>query len=278
MQYSQWSRQGYLSSNVFGYAIALRSWLRDEPVMPWSSHLTSNPGHAYRTGLRYLQKTSDCLASRDEMLNGTLPHEVRPDEITSGSDALRLAAIQRMSEMKSPTLEHVKAIENCLDHHDPDLQWEAIRWFHSQGTLSQTAVARLLDIIRDGAEHQPIRAAMLLVAKRNSVDDVSLADRLLEELIELAARTDSEQRLILAEPLATFGPKAALAVKHLLSDLQRYLSQSSDENSRFLIEQLLRIDPNLDGRIRGLWPDTIVNRYEVAAKQARKSLNQKSRA
>lgn len=278
MQYWQWSKQGYLTDNVFGYALALRSWLRSERGMPWSSHLSTNPRHAYRTGLRYLQKTGDCLTSHAEMLNGVLSREVHPDELTNGSDGLRLAAIQRLSELKTPTLEHIRAMERCLSHSDPEIQWEAISWLHSQSTLSECAVVRLLDIVRDGTEHQPIRAALLLVAKRDSIDNTPLAGRLLDELIELAARTDPEQRSVLAEPLATYGPKAALALKPFLNDLQRHLIQDSDQNSRFLIEQLLRIDPNLEARIRGLWSDTIVNRYQVAAKQARKSLNQKSRA
>lgn len=57
MQRWQMSTQGYLCDNVFGYALALRSWLREESVMSWSRHLTINPRAAYRDGLRYLQKT-----------------------------------------------------------------------------------------------------------------------------------------------------------------------------------------------------------------------------
>ena len=90
------------------------------------------------------------------------------------------------------------------------------------------------------------------------------------------ARISSEQRLAFVEPLAKYGRRAETALNPLLADLYKLLIQGSNQASLFLIEQLLSIDPKLDARIRRLWPDTIANLYDVAAKRVRKSLKRKS--
>lgn len=272
LQYWRWATLGYLKDNVFGYALALRSWLREEPAMRWSSHLTTNPRSAYRSGLKYLHKTGECITSRHEMLSGVFPRDVAIDELQSPSDTHRLAALQRLWDHPSPKTEHIECVLGCLKHRSPAIQAEAINWLNTQETLPAESIDHLLDLVRDGQDDVPIQAAILLSTKCESSDSTPEGSRLLQELAALSHRASSQQLWFLIEPLAKYGRLAELAMKPFLAELHRMLIQGSQQSAATLIGHLLAIDPSLDARARRLWPETIVNLYEVAAKEARKPL------
>jgi hypothetical protein len=54
-------RLGYLSQPITGYALALFAFARGETDPAWAGHLCADVRSPFRTGLRYLQKTGDCL-------------------------------------------------------------------------------------------------------------------------------------------------------------------------------------------------------------------------
>lgn len=54
-----WSSLGYLSMEEFGYAFALFAFARKETKPTWARHLRPDVYHAYRSGLKYIQKTRD---------------------------------------------------------------------------------------------------------------------------------------------------------------------------------------------------------------------------
>ena len=70
-QFSQWqhqrrygweaSRQGYLSEEMYGYALACFAWMRGEEKPAWAHHLTLNVRTLFKKSLKYLNKTGDTL-------------------------------------------------------------------------------------------------------------------------------------------------------------------------------------------------------------------------
>lgn len=64
-QFSQWqdhshqgwsaSRSGYLSEEMFAYALACYTWMRGETDPQWSRHLSINVGHHFKRCLAYLK-------------------------------------------------------------------------------------------------------------------------------------------------------------------------------------------------------------------------------
>lgn len=52
-------RQGYLSQQVYGYALACWAWLHHDDKAPWERYLTENVKHDFRASMRYLHRTSD---------------------------------------------------------------------------------------------------------------------------------------------------------------------------------------------------------------------------
>jgi hypothetical protein len=60
-QASGWeaSRQGYLSEETYGYALACFAWMRNEENPVWAKHLTLNIRTYLKKSLKYLHKTRD---------------------------------------------------------------------------------------------------------------------------------------------------------------------------------------------------------------------------
>lgn len=55
----QTERRGYMTEEMFGYALALFAWLRDETKPAWSKHLLGNASAYFKDGQAYLDKTGD---------------------------------------------------------------------------------------------------------------------------------------------------------------------------------------------------------------------------
>ena len=291
MQMFQWSSQGYLKDNVFGYAMALRAWLRGEAQVPWSSHLSINPRTACLEGLQFLNKTNDSACDRYSVLNGlNLPTEVSVNELRATSDTHRLSALMALWEHSSPTSEHLDAVVDCLESPNSDVQTEAINWLHAQDDLAPRAVHRLIELLRKGSDEVQLRAALLLASKRAGVNETTPKGlKLLDELVALAVQIPSKSLMMLADPLAAYGPAAQVALPRFVEALRPMLVQGSQADAEWLIKLLLRIAPDLDQRLKRQWPDTLYNLYCVAVKTllrkpkhegfaARKSHNKKPKS
>ena len=61
-QWSGWSvgRRGYLSMDMYGYAMSLYTLARNDPTPPWVAHLRPDMRAALRRGVRYIESTQDC--------------------------------------------------------------------------------------------------------------------------------------------------------------------------------------------------------------------------
>ncbi len=59
-------RRGYLTEEMFGYALALFAWLRSEDKPVWSRHLEGNVSAYFKSGHKYLEKTGDTALKRLE--------------------------------------------------------------------------------------------------------------------------------------------------------------------------------------------------------------------
>ncbi|NQT38457.1 MAG: tetratricopeptide repeat protein [Planctomycetes bacterium] len=67
-EYWSISRQGYLSAPMFGYALALRAWLREETATRWAGWLRPDARVSFRRGRRYLNRSDQPRWLRDDDL------------------------------------------------------------------------------------------------------------------------------------------------------------------------------------------------------------------
>ena len=60
----QTERRGYMTEEMFGYALAVFAWARAEGVPTWSKYLEGNVSAYFKSGHKYLEKTGDTLLNR----------------------------------------------------------------------------------------------------------------------------------------------------------------------------------------------------------------------
>ncbi len=273
MSYWQSSRQGYLKDNVFGYAMALRAWLRRERSVPWAAYLTTNPQAACLDGLRFLNRTNDCACHRDSVLNGVvLPTEISETELRSGSDTLRVSALMALWDHPAPTAEHLSAVVDSLGYPNQYVQFEAISWLRTQSELPLKAIHYLISLTRNGQDEIPLLAAELLGRQRPG-GEVKTPDGLsqLDELLSLTMRVGEDKLTRLVELLAAYGPKAVTTLPRFVKVLRSYLVEESFHDVEWLVPLLLQIAPNLDDRLKDNLNDNHFNTYKLMMKELKRN-------
>ncbi|HEX8130796.1 MAG TPA: hypothetical protein VF527_16975 [Pyrinomonadaceae bacterium] len=56
--------RGYMTEEMFGYALALFAWARGEDHPAWSGHLRGNVSAYFKSSYKYLEKTGDTLLKK----------------------------------------------------------------------------------------------------------------------------------------------------------------------------------------------------------------------
>jgi hypothetical protein len=61
-QWSGWTvgKRGYLSMDMYGYAMSLYTLARRDPYPQWAVHLRPDVRVALKRGVRYIETTQDC--------------------------------------------------------------------------------------------------------------------------------------------------------------------------------------------------------------------------
>ena len=60
----QTERRGYMTEEMFGYALGLFAWVRGESNPSWSKYLEGNVSAYFKSGHKYLEKTGDTSLGR----------------------------------------------------------------------------------------------------------------------------------------------------------------------------------------------------------------------
>ena len=94
--YSGWraGRQGYLPGRVFGYAMALFAFMREEWYPPWAGSLRDDVSAALTQGLRFLRRRGDSLFGPQTIARprGTPTAHETIDRLRTGTPTVRASA------------------------------------------------------------------------------------------------------------------------------------------------------------------------------------------
>jgi hypothetical protein len=164
-QWSWWSmgRQGYLPSRMFGYALALFAFLRDESSPAWAAHLRLDAASALGDGLRYLLRTGDSLFHPDTVKEPR--HEPTADEVVAQlrdrNPSRRLAALWDVRDYKLTTPECLEAVLACLGEEAP-VAGDAARALAVFGPAAAPALPRLREALWAPDDDTRVEAACTL--------------------------------------------------------------------------------------------------------------------
>ena len=230
---SWWSirQRGNLPARMFGYAMALRAWVRDEQTEQWSDALRQDARTALDDGLRYLAKTRDTVFSKESETSprGKLPVNTLLDELRTGSPSRKVSTIwdleNRAQESQQQCTTVSELLMECLRHKYADVRATAAKAL-PRFDRSQHAAQDIADALNDSSEEVRIAAAGAL-ADFPGVDDQTIVH-------DLTAALKDDVRLVVfnaAKSLTHYGQAAEPATKMLLRRLRRSLVECRDEDT-----------------------------------------------
>lgn len=170
--YHAWSigKQGYLSEKMYGYALALFSWMRGEKKPIWRSHLRPNVRAPFTKGLDYLERTGDSLCSADTPYRapeggGETGLALLLADLRSPAPARRLGTLWDLKRLRPKATAVIDPLVLVLRDPEPCVRREAAEIL---GTLGRDA-CRLIPTLLEAAQledHRDCRQALVQAAIR----------------------------------------------------------------------------------------------------------------
>jgi hypothetical protein len=158
------SRQGYLPSRMFGYALALFAFMRGDFSPSWSRELRVDAASALREGLRYLRQSGDSLFHPDTIAGGRPTPSVSEaiTRLQTGTPTLRLATLWDVEAKELTGPECLEAVAGSLGDEDPAVAAGAARALMVFGASAAPVLPRLRECLWAAQENLRIEVARTL--------------------------------------------------------------------------------------------------------------------
>ena len=170
-----------LPARLIGHALALVSWLREEPLPRWSSLLRRDAESAMRGALKYLQKTSDAILDQEspEKNYAKARQNEWLEDLKNGTSGRRVAALWAIQDQASgiQAAEAVPIIAENLTHRDPVVRAAAAAALDALGEKAASAVPELI-IALDDRNGSVRKVAALALGRMTSRSEEILTDLL----------------------------------------------------------------------------------------------------
>jgi hypothetical protein len=250
--YFRLDRQGYLPSNILGYALALFAYVRGESKPAWARYLRPDARRPLQLGLRYLLKTGDSLFRRDTALEPfRQPTEAEARQrLLLGSPTVRAKTLSDIAELKPPPAALIDPVIGLLHDRDIDVQIAATRALPSFELAARAGVPDLSRCAASDRHALRIEAAISLAAIGAPTAQVVL------ELTRLLADRVPEVVDAAARGLIRLAPNAGRSVPALVEAIR--IREIDCGSSDALADALVAIDPPanvLDRLLHPLDPD-----------------------
>ena len=157
IRWTSFYQHGILPARSFGYALALFALMRGEQSPDWANYLRPDAVIAFRSGLRYLQKTGDSLF-HPETIRSPRPRSTPQrlvERLQSGTPTFRLATLWEIGHQPVSDRRVVRAITECLVSRDPAISASAGLTLASIGPAAAEAVPDLVEAL--SARHDDTR-------------------------------------------------------------------------------------------------------------------------
>ncbi len=258
-QYTAWSvaRKGPLPSRVFGYAMALRHYVRGDESHEWSVALRQDAKVAFEEGCKFLAKTDDSTFSKQtaERPAERLSADTLQEELRNGSDSAKISSMWHLAQLAGeddfqPNQAVSDLVVDCIRARDADIRSVAVATLPTFDR-SQHAAQEVADCLSDSSGDVRAAAAAAL-GDLVGVDDVTLVQDLVNAL-----KDDSDDVVLGAvSSLARFGSAAEPASKTILKRLRRSFVSCNDSESLVFLNALVQITDDPEVRIREFFGET----------------------
>jgi hypothetical protein len=234
------SRQGYLPSRIFGYALALFAFLRGETSPPWVSYLRPDASEPCRSGLHFLRKTGDTLFHPDTVRDRSREASTRElaERLRHRSPTFRLDALWEVRDRQLTDAELVAPVTGLLGDDDEILVGEAAAVVSRFGPAADDAVPLLIKALAARRDETRVNATVALGALHLRPEDA------VGELSFLLKDDNYGVRGAAREALRQFGVAAESATEKLLDSTRSWTGGCSFDEDVALTLLAISADPD----------------------------------
>jgi hypothetical protein len=244
--------QGYLRSTLLGYAMALFTWVRDDPKPTWAKYLRLDAASGLRSGIRYLQRTNDSLfqlATVQHSREALSINELIRD-LSAKRPTRRIAALWELAKRGDQAAAGAESIVGCLKDRDRGVRYEAANTLAAIGPAAEAYTGRLCTSLRDPDAHVRRCAASTLGLIATSPESVvpELADLLTDDVPDVIAQA--------AAALAQFKQSAEPAIGELLQAIRLACIKCRHDNTTILVWTLDQISNDAESSISNFFAES----------------------
>lgn len=252
-------RQGYLPARMFGYAMALFAFVRDDRDTSWAKYLRPDAAGPFKQGLRYLRKGGDSLfhpdTIRDPRKHLTAGEAIK--RLETGSPSVRLATLWELQDPSLTGANLMAAIAPQLLADDAVIAVAACVTLRCHGNAAIVALPQLFRVLRHGDDE--VRAAALKTF--TAID--ALPEGIIPEVIAMvedAARSNrrdakNEQFYAGMRLLKQFGRSATAATRLCLIATRDGLISHDSGLTITAVKTLIAVSPDPEREVRSFFED-----------------------
>lgn len=251
LNWESWSirRLGYLTARVYGYAFALREWIREDSTPHWAWCLGNDAKCALRDGLKYLIKTGDSLFQRDfdERCRRDRPITDLVSDLAHRSETVCVAALWSLADQQEHAADSVGALMKCLRQRSTTVRGEAALALGAIGVPAREAVPDLMELLRSPEAENRSAAVTAIGLIGPPLDQVGPnGSTLYDELAILQEDRSRNVMVAAADALARYGQACGELAPRLLPGLKRALIECEFATAEHYLRVLIAIVPDID--------------------------------
>lgn len=253
-------KQGYLRSTMLGYAMALFTWVRDDPKPDWGRHLRLDAASSLRSGTRYLQRTHDSLFQLSTIQHSRESISINEleRELSSKSATRRIAALWELEKRGEQAAVAAESIAGRLRDRDRGVRCEAANALAATGLAAEPHAFQLCRALQDpdfNVRGSATRALGLLAIDPEVV------------IGELAERLSDEAPAVVTQAVAAlsqFGEAAEPAIPEILQALRSACIKCDHSNASLLVWTLDQISSEAEQLITEFFTESDAEYAEYA--------------
>jgi hypothetical protein len=248
---SRWrmGKQGYLTAAEYGYAFAVHSYVLQESAHDWQQFLRLDARSAMDAGLKYIDKTGDCLFQRIYDRGTREPNDVELlSDLTSEFDGNRVVALWDVRRQKAPSEAVVRAVTENLVRKTEVVRNVAIGTLAQLGPVAKSAIPSLLVALSDNAPSVRAEAA-------RAVGEIQSDETTLPYLERLIADANRGVALEAVRSIGLCGPEVANVLGSLQPVLRSAFVDCNFSLSRAVVSVVSKFAADPERTLRKLFED-----------------------
>ena len=227
---------GTINALEYGYSMALADWSLEMNHGEVTEALRLDARETYTSGIKFLQKTSDCYFDRDVFESASVQDmSLTKSRLNHSSQSRRLGTVHDLMLLEAIPPELADPIAEQMRHHDESIQVAGAYALNRCGELSRS----IHDDLLITAETAPVALKRAAVSSLRPGFDND--ESVVESLTEILGKTDATTAAVCASTLLKFENYPDNLEASLLKALSRMVLKSGANDLQIGLKLLQRV-------------------------------------